>query len=190
MYHSTIVCRSLAFLNMSPRSTKASLVASAGCLSAMFGSVSACVDVGHLSFALTTRPLHQLLITWLVLPSTVLKFSLLFLAITVLYFVADGWIWTPLVFAWNCFLKPFLRGSSGDHQGRLNAFYAGQAHVYDKTRRHLLKGRETMLQLLAAHLKVLPKTAGDSRKPRIWVDIGGGTGWNVEKMLVHTLYVL
>jgi betaine lipid synthase len=108
-----------------------------------------------------------------------------------LYMTADGWIWTPLVFAWNCFIKPFLHSPStserGDQQGRLDAFYQGQAHVYDKTRTHLLKGRETMLQLLAAHLKALPRstgTGGRGTKPRIWVDIGGGTGWNVEKMYV------
>jgi betaine lipid synthase len=118
------------------------------------------------------------------LPSIILNISLLSLAVTVLYVAADGWIWTPLVFGWNCFIKPFLHNSSGDQQGRLNAFYAGQAHVYDKTRTHLLKGRETMLQLLAAHLKAMPKTASQSRKPRIWVDIGGGTGWNVEQMYV------
>lgn len=40
-----------------------------------------------------------------------------------------------------------------------------------------------MLQLLAAHLKALPKTP--SRKPRIWVDIGGGTAKNLEQMYVH-----
>ena len=129
-----------------------------------------------------TRPFHQVLKTWLALPSTLLNISLLSLAITVLYMAADGWIWTPLVFGWNCFVKPFLHGSHNDQQGRLNEFYAGQAHVYDKTRTHLLKGRETMLQLLAAHLKALPKSASASRKPRIWVDIGGGTGWNVERM--------
>jgi betaine lipid synthase len=99
---------------------------------------------------------------------------------------SDDWIWTPLVFGWNCFIKPFLHESSSDQQGRLNAFYAGQAHVYDKTRNHLLKGRETMLQLLAAHLKALPKPT--SRKPRIWLDIGGGTGFNLEVMYVLIWY--
>lgn len=65
--------------------------------------------------------------------------------------------------------------------------------MYDGTRTHLLKGRETMLQLLAAHLKAQPValSASASRKPRIWVDIGGGTGWNIEKMdeyLPHTYF--
>jgi betaine lipid synthase len=109
-----------------------------------------------------------------------------------LYMTADGWIWTPIVFAWNCFIKPFFyphsKAGTEDQQGRLDAFYKGQAHVYDTTRTHLLKGRETMLQLLAAHLKALPKhtgAMGRGTKPRLWVDIGGGTGWNVEKMFVE-----
>jgi betaine lipid synthase len=113
-----------------------------------------------------------------------------------LYMTADGWIWTPLVFAWNCFIKPFLhphaKAGADDQQDRLDAFYKGQAHVYDTTRTHLLKGRETMLQLLAAHLKALPKHTGSmgrGMKPRIWVDIGGGTGWNVEKMFVAHLRI-
>ena len=46
-----------------------------------------------------------------------------------------------LVFAYNCFLKPFLghKNHSGvdseDHQQRLEQFYEGQAQVYDVTRR-------------------------------------------------------
>jgi betaine lipid synthase len=42
-----------------------------------------------------------------------------------------------------------------------------------------------MLQLLAAHLKAQPSPIGRGAtvgKPKIWVDIGGGTGWNIEKM--------
>ena len=47
------------------------------------------------------------------------------------------------VFAWNCFLKPFLtRGKppvgiddAEDHQKRLEKFYEGQADVYDVTRK-------------------------------------------------------
>lgn len=93
---------------------------------------------------------------------------------------------TPLIFMWNCFFKPFTKKSGeGDQKDHLNAFYAGQASVYDTTRVHLLKGRETMLSLLAAHLKAqpVPLAKHDApRKPRIWVDIGGGTGWNIEKM--------
>ncbi|KAJ2005952.1 hypothetical protein GGI04_002049 [Coemansia thaxteri] len=80
-----------------------------------------------------------------------------------------------LQFAYNCFLKPLGRHSS--QQGRLDAFYEGQAAVYDSTRGGLLRGRKTMLRLCAAELK--QRTGG--AKP-IWVDLGGGTGWNIEQM--------
>ena len=94
---------------------------------------------------------------------------------------------TPLRFIWNCFFKPFTKSGSilgREQKHRLDAFYSGQADVYDTTRTHLLKGRETMLQLLAAHLKAqpVPARAQGMVKPKIWVDIGGGTGWNIEKM--------
>lgn len=89
---------------------------------------------------------------------------------------------TPLLFGYNCFVKPFTsRHSDSKQQGRLNAFYQGQAEIYDTTRSHLLKGRETMLQLLAAHIKAQPDETRGS-KPKILVDIGGGTGWNIEKL--------
>lgn len=85
----------------------------------------------------------------------------------------------PLRFVWNCFFKPFISKEKEDQQDRLNAFYSGQADVYDSTRTALLEGREAMLQLLAAHFKA---QKGGVTQPRIWVDIGGGTGWNIEKM--------
>ncbi|SCZ94604.1 BZ3500_MvSof-1268-A1-R1_Chr12-3g03992 [Microbotryum saponariae] len=83
-----------------------------------------------------------------------------------------------LQFCWNCFFKPL--GKSKDQEGRLNAFYSGQAHIYDKTRNALLRGRRTMLKLSAAHLREQRKS--DPCKRLIWLDIGGGTGWNVEEM--------
>lgn len=49
-----------------------------------------------------------------------------------------------LVFAYNCFLKPFLSGKkfsgidSSDHQSRLEEFYEGQASVYDVTRKRYI----------------------------------------------------
>jgi betaine lipid synthase len=101
---------------------------------------------------------------------------------------------TPLIFMYNCFIKPFVHKSSSnkekhvEQKDRLDEFYSGQADVYDTTRTHLLKGRETMLQLLASHLKAQPQAQGGNqvggaqRRPKIWVDIGGGTGWNIEKM--------
>jgi betaine lipid synthase len=88
----------------------------------------------------------------------------------------------PLRFVFNCFIKPFLHTASAEQSERLDEFYKGQADVYDKTRSHLLKGRETMLQLLASHLKAQPVKSRSAAKPKIWVDIGGGTGWNIEKM--------
>ena len=40
-----------------------------------------------------------------------------------------------------------------------------------------------MLQLLAAHLKAQPASGiTGEKKPKIWVDIGGGTGWNIEQI--------
>ncbi|KAF3482003.1 uncharacterized protein GIQ15_04762 [Arthroderma uncinatum] len=54
-----------------------------------------------------------------------------------------------------------------------------QASVYDATRRRLLRGREDMLGLLAAQLRL--KMASKDHKP-VWVDIGGGTGYNIEAM--------
>ncbi|WVR08104.1 hypothetical protein IAU60_005150 [Kwoniella sp. DSM 27419] len=99
---------------------------------------------------------------------------------------------TPLRFAYNCFFKPFLhsvpliraKDSQNGHKDRLDAFYSGQADLYDATRTALLKGRETMLQLLASHLKTQPERINrlGTAEKKIWVDLGGGTGWNIEKM--------
>ena len=110
---------------------------------------------------------------------------------SVLFTLALGpYLSTPLRFVWNCFLKPLGKGHD-DQSQVLDAFYAGQADVYDATRTHLLKGREDMLQLLASHLKAQPAgitgAGGAAAKPKIWVDIGGGTGWNIEKMWVETV---
>lgn len=82
-----------------------------------------------------------------------------------------------LVFAWACFVKPILskaKSKPHEQQQALEQFYQNQAHVYDSTRQFLLKGREDCLQLAAAHL---PKG-----KKKVWVDIGGGTGKNIEMM--------
>lgn len=81
-----------------------------------------------------------------------------------------------LVFAWACFVKPLLnkRSKPKEQQQALEQFYQNQAHVYDSTRHVLLKGREDCLQLAAAHL--------DTSRKLVWVDIGGGTGKNIEMM--------
>lgn len=76
------------------------------------------------------------------------------------------------VFAYNCFLKPISK-SSTSQQVQLESFYKGQAKIYDTTRQRLLQGRDLVLQLSSSHLQA---------KNGIWVDIGGGTGWNIEKM--------
>ncbi|BGP19890.1 hypothetical protein JCM10213v2_008021 [Rhodosporidiobolus nylandii] len=89
-----------------------------------------------------------------------------------------GQLVVALTFAWNCFLRPL--GASKDQKGRLDSFYQGQAGIYDKTRAKLLRGRTTMLRLSAARLK--EQRRKNPNKRLVWVDIGGGTGWNVEEM--------
>ncbi|KAJ1896905.1 hypothetical protein LPJ81_004643 [Coemansia sp. IMI 209127] len=79
-------------------------------------------------------------------------------------------------FAYNCFFKRL--GNHDNQQKRLNAFYEGQASVYDATRGGLLRGRKTMLRLCAAELE----RASEGKGGLVWVDVGGGTGWNIEQM--------
>jgi len=74
-------------------------------------------------------------------------------------FVAD------MKILYHMLVKP-VRGDS--HAERMESFYGGQAEAYDDFRKRLLKGREELWQNL-------PKTAGS-----IWVDMGGGTGANIE----------
>ncbi|KAI8604163.1 hypothetical protein EDD21DRAFT_397799 [Dissophora ornata] len=88
----------------------------------------------------------------------------------------------PLKFIYSCFLKPLGKtGDSSSQQGRLEAFYKEQAEIYDETRGGLLRGRSSMLALVAAQLKEQLKTSGSDKAP-IWIDLGGGTGWNIEQM--------
>ncbi|KAJ5758755.1 hypothetical protein N7520_005911 [Penicillium odoratum] len=88
---------------------------------------------------------------------------------------------TYVKFIWANFLKPHDRSGSGQ-QDALESFYRTQATVYDATRHRLLRGREDMLGLVAAQLK--HKVESKEIKPgkAVWVDIGGGTGYNVEAM--------
>lgn len=83
-----------------------------------------------------------------------------------------------LLFCWNCFIKPFLNkptlNKNTEQQSNLELFYKNQAHIYDKTRSYLLKGRTECLKLAATHL--------DSQTDLVWIDIGGGTGSNIEAM--------
>lgn len=88
-----------------------------------------------------------------------------------------------LRFFYASFLKPHAHGvGANGQQDALESFYKAQAGVYDNTRKRLLRGREDMLGLVAAQL--VQKAAKDrTHDPkRIWVDIGGGTGWNIEAM--------
>lgn len=75
---------------------------------------------------------------------------------------------------YHMLLKP-VRG--GSHAERMESFYGGQAEAYDDFRRRLLRGRE---ELWAA----LPRPAGGT-----WVDMGGGTGANLENFgdTIHQL---
>ncbi|KAG0241664.1 hypothetical protein B0O80DRAFT_449974 [Mortierella sp. GBAus27b] len=91
----------------------------------------------------------------------------------------------PLKFIYSCFLKPLGKtGDDSSQQGRLEAFYKEQAEIYDETRGGLLRGRSSMLALMAAQLKEQIKASGSDKAP-IWVDLGGGTGWNIEQMNSH-----
>ncbi|KAJ7188360.1 hypothetical protein C8R46DRAFT_1157429 [Mycena filopes] len=83
-----------------------------------------------------------------------------------------------LKFIWHCFIRPI---GLGDQKARLDKFYQGQADVYDATRDGLLRGRNTMLSLSAAHLKEL--RAASPHQRLVWVDIGGGH--NIELMNKH-----
>ena len=66
---------------------------------------------------------------------------------------------------YHMLLKP-VRGDS--HAERMESFYGDQAEGYDDFRKRLLKGRAELWQQL-------PKDEGC-----IWVDLGGGTGANIE----------
>eukprot|EP00192_Tetraselmis_astigmatica_P018193 CAMPEP_0117657672 /NCGR_PEP_ID=MMETSP0804-20121206/5455_1 /TAXON_ID=1074897 /ORGANISM="Tetraselmis astigmatica, Strain CCMP880" /LENGTH=256 /DNA_ID=CAMNT_0005464141 /DNA_START=144 /DNA_END=914 /DNA_ORIENTATION=+ len=58
--------------------------------------------------------------------------------------------------------------SGNEHQEVLESFYASQAHLYDGYRHRMLHGRKPMVSNM-------PVKKGD-----VWVDMGGGTGSNVE----------
>lgn len=83
-------------------------------------------------------------------------------------------------FVWHSFFAPI--GATADQQGRLDKFYAGQADAYDTTRKGLLRGRMTMLNLSAAHLREIRESSRRTQSRFVWVDIGGGTGFNIESM--------
>lgn len=57
--------------------------------------------------------------------------------------------------------------------------------MYDATRSLLLRGREDMLGLAAAQLSYARSKRTETNKKPIWVDIGGGTGYNIEAMQAY-----
>jgi S-adenosylmethionine-diacylgycerolhomoserine-N-methlytransferase len=74
-----------------------------------------------------------------------------------------------------------IRGQT--HAERLESFYRGQAGAYDEFRERLLHGRREMFAALA-----VPEGG-------VWVDMGGGTGSNVEHLadrlhLLRQLYIV
>ena len=77
------------------------------------------------------------------------------------------------------FLKPHT--SETGQQAALESFYKSQADIYDATRQFLLRGREDMLGLVAAQLKYKQEKKNLHKKP-VWLDLGGGTGYNIEAM--------
>ncbi|KAJ5640869.1 hypothetical protein N7528_000494 [Penicillium herquei] len=88
---------------------------------------------------------------------------------------------TYLKFIWANFLKPHDK-SVLHQQDALESFYRTQATVYDATRRRLLRGREDMLGLVAAQLKYKIESKEIKSGKAVWVDVGGGTGYNIEAM--------
>lgn len=100
------------------------------------------------------------------------------LAPLILFLACNETARSMVLFCWACFIKPFhakSAHSADSQQKNLELFYKTQAKIYDKTREVLLQGRFEALQLAYSHL---PK----ERKGLIWIDIGGGTGLNIEKM--------
>jgi len=64
----------------------------------------------------------------------------------------------------------FKRVTGDSHAERMESFYGGQAGDYDGFRKRLLKGREELYQ------------AVEKPADGIWVDMGGGTGANIENL--------
>ncbi|KKZ63271.1 hypothetical protein EMCG_00254 [[Emmonsia] crescens] len=94
----------------------------------------------------------------------------------------DSAIYTFFKFFYASFVKPHESYGEGGQQLALESFYKTQAAVYDATRKRLLRGREDMLGLLAAQLKYKKEKREAQWQKPIWVDIGGGTGYNIEAM--------
>ena len=62
------------------------------------------------------------------------------------------------------------RSRGADAAARVEAFYEGQADNFDSFRKRLLHGRRELFAAL------------ESPPGGVWVDMGGGTGWNLEQL--------
>lgn len=72
----------------------------------------------------------------------------------------------------------WLSAISGDtHKERLDSFYGPQAHAYDRFRASFLHGRRPLLQACAGQVEAMEDQSG-----LVWVDLGGGTGENIDMM--------
>ncbi|KAG9743367.1 hypothetical protein KCU71_g4284, partial [Aureobasidium melanogenum] len=128
-----------------------------------------------------TEPLNQISIaTVLLVLLLVTYFTLSFTELETVGKLFNAAV-TSAKFAYSCFLKPHTGDTTGSQQDALESFYKTQAGIYDVTRSRLLRGREDMLAMAAAQLRFQLEQGQYPRKP-IWVDVGGGTGWNIEQM--------
>lgn len=134
--------------------------------------------------SITTRladPAHQLSVASILGVVFLLGWFLLFFTeLSTIKKVGSG-LYQLGHFAYACFLKPHSGDKTGSQQDALESFYKSQASIYDATRTRLLQGREDMLALVAAQVKHRREEGQIAAKP-IWVDVGGGTGWNIEQM--------
>lgn len=73
--------------------------------------------------------------------------------------------YSDLKILYHLALKP-VRGK--DHAARMESFYAGQADAYDDFRKRLLHGRQDLWNAI------------ESPREATWVDMGGGTGANLD----------
>lgn len=78
--------------------------------------------------------------------------------------------------------------SGSSHKARLESFYARQAAFYDRYRLRLLHGRPPLFRALSQALSNASKqdegveSSSAGGKLGVWVDLGAGTGYNVELM--------
>ena len=75
---------------------------------------------------------------------------------------------------------PTMAHTQQAHAAAMEEFYASQAEAYDSFREQFLWARAGML----SSLPIDPLKAGEER---VWIDIGGGTGRNLEFLPPHVL---